>query len=258
MSLSGKRSRKAEEDPLAMSPEMKTRVLSSCETDSTRGSDTPLAMLNRPLGPEFVQRRPGPGGSKLSYLNSSDATYVANLVLGNDRWSTEVLRQQESEPRQEGGKWVVDALCRVRVTVHWATRGGAPTFHEGTGFGGGSRGAKTASEAMEMAIKEAETDAYKRALRMFGEATGNCFYDKNYLVWIEKMRLREGRQDPAKQFAHEQLLRKPCYTPPRSSQQTLSFESQGKNTGKVAGPVRVVPTDDFYDDMFEDDAGLDL
>ncbi|KAM4058828.1 rad52/22 family double-strand break repair protein [Hirsutella rhossiliensis] len=235
---------------------MKTRVLSSPDTHSTTGSDTPLAILNRPLGPEFVQRRAGPGGSKLSYLSSSDATYVANLVLGNDRWSTEVLRQEESEPRQEGGKWVVDAVCRVRVTVHWATRG-APTFHESTGYGGGSKGAKTRGDAVEMAVKEAETDAYKRALCMFGEATGNCFYDKNYLAWIEKMRTREGKHDPSKQFTHEQLLRKSARTLPRGSQQSLSFESQ-KNGVKVAGPLRAVPPDEFYDDVFEDDVGFEL
>lgn len=216
-----------------------------------------MDMLNRPLGPEFVQRRPGPGGSRLSYLNSSDATYVANMVLGNDRWSTEVLRQEESEPRQEGGKWVVDAVCRVRATVHWPTRG-ASTFHEGTGYGGGSKGAKTPGEAVEMAIKEAETDAYKRALRMFGEATGNCFYDKNYLAWIEKVRTQEGKQDPSKQFTRERLLRKQSSAYPRSSQRSLSFEPQ-KSVSKVSGPLQTCELwDELDEDVLEGGEGLEL
>ncbi|OAQ60413.1 transposase [Purpureocillium lilacinum] len=57
-----------------------------------------------------------------------------------------------------------------------------------------------------MAIKEAKTDAFKRALRMFGEALGNCFYDKVYLAWIEKQRSREGKHDPSKHFVPESLL----------------------------------------------------
>lgn len=256
MSFLGKRGRKADDDQAVKPPDKKRRVLSSPDTHSSTGSDTSLVRLNMPLGPEFVKSRAGPGGSRLSYLSSSDATYVANSIFGNDRWSTEVLRQEETEPRQEGGKWVVEALCRVRVSVHWATIG-ATTFHEGTGFGGGSRGAKTRGDALEMAVKEAESDAHKRALRHFGEATGNCFYDKNYVAWIEKIGTREGKHDPSKQFAHEQLLRRPSCSLPRGSQQTLSFESQ-KNGVKVAGPLRAVPPEEFSDDGFGDDVDLGI
>ncbi|OAQ57517.1 rad52/22 family double-strand break repair protein domain-containing protein [Purpureocillium lilacinum] len=196
----------------------------------------------------------------LSYLSSSDAIYVANLVFGNDHWSSEVLRQEEDVPHREGEKWAVNAKCRVRVTVNWPSTGQS-TFHEGTGYGGGSKGAKTPGDALEMAIKEAETDAFKRALRMFGEALGNCFYDKVYLAWIEKQRSREGKHDPSKHFVPESLLRKHAtLTPTCSSQQVLSFEPRKSGNGaKVDGPVRLVPkTEEFDDvdsDMFVDDDG---
>lgn len=259
MSLAVKRNRKVEEDAAVTLPDVKTRVLSTPDTDLSTGGDTPMAILNRPLGPEFVQRRPGPGGSKLSYLSSSDAILVANMVFGNDRWSSEVLRQTESEPRQEAGKWVVDALCRIRVTVHWPTTKKS-TFHEGTGYGGGSRGAKTPSEALEMAIKEAETDAFKRAMRKFGEALGNCFYDKGFLAWIEKQRAREGKYDAAKHFASECLVRKP--TPAtRSTKRTFSFDVPQKVAKPGGQPPQPPPPykkeEDFGDDdLFEDDEGF--
>lgn len=41
--------------------------------------------------------------------------------------------------------------------------------------------------AFEKAKKEAVTDGLKRALKAFGNATGNCLYDKNYLKKIQKI-----------------------------------------------------------------------
>lgn len=41
--------------------------------------------------------------------------------------------------------------------------------------------------AFEKAKKEAVTDALKRALKAFGNATGNCLYDKNYLKKIQRI-----------------------------------------------------------------------
>ncbi len=262
MSFSGKRGRRTDDangdDVVAPPPYVKTRVRSLPDTGSIR-DDMPLGLLNRPLGPEFVKSRKGPGLA-LFYLSSSDAVYVANLVFGNDNWSSEVLRQEEDIPHREGDKWAVNAKCRVRVTVNWPSTGQS-TFHEGTGYGGGSKGAKTAGDALEMAIKEAETDAFKRALRMFGEALGNCFYDKLHLDWIKKQRDREGNEDASKRFTWDNLLRRHgTATPPRSSQQKLSFESRKNGDGaKVGGPVRLVPTKDEFDDvdsdMFVEDDG---
>lgn len=41
--------------------------------------------------------------------------------------------------------------------------------------------------AFEKAKKEAVTDGLKRALKAFGNATGNCLYDKNYLKKIQRI-----------------------------------------------------------------------
>lgn len=42
--------------------------------------------------------------------------------------------------------------------------------------------------ASSQAKKEAVTDALKRALRQFGDALGNCVYNKAYLAEVAKMK----------------------------------------------------------------------
>ncbi|KAM4060289.1 rad52/22 family double-strand break repair protein [Hirsutella rhossiliensis] len=174
-------------------------------------------------------------------------------MFGHDGWSSEVI-EQSCESRTEGNpaKWMTEAVCRVRVTVFWVTSG-APTSHDGTGFGGGDK-RNTRAEAMEKAVKEAETDALKRALRIFGEALGNCLYSKPYLSWIEKVRAREGKQDETKHYTADILVRKPRSGGLPSSQSTLSFPRQGSLPRPGRQSVRALPTNDYYDDeeLFED------
>jgi hypothetical protein len=66
-------------------------------------------------------------------------------------------------------------FARVRVTV-WAKDGARSILREGCGAARGF--AKTVGEAMENAIKAAETDAMKRALVTFGDQFGLVLYDK--------------------------------------------------------------------------------
>jgi DNA recombination protein Rad52 len=46
--------------------------------------------------------------------------------------------------------------------------------------------ARNRGQAFEKAKKEAVTDALKRCLRAFGNAMGNCLYDKTFLRNIQK------------------------------------------------------------------------
>ncbi|KAF4585428.1 rad52/22 family double-strand break repair protein domain-containing protein [Ophiocordyceps camponoti-floridani] len=146
----------------------------------------------------------------------------------------------------------------MHVTVFWATRG-ASTSHDGIGFGGGEK-RNTRAEAMQKAIKEAETDALKRALRLFGEALGNCLYSKPYLTWIEKVRAGEGKQDATKQYTVDSLVRR-VSSVASGSQGSISFPRQ--DSFRSGGQqVRVLSKDDkenVYDDdeLFVDD-GFEL
>ncbi|KJZ69009.1 hypothetical protein HIM_11598 [Hirsutella minnesotensis 3608] len=257
MPFPGKRGRDPEEDKVMNreKPSVKARMSPpSYEEVSELTSDVPLAVLSRPLGPEYVQRRPGPGGVSLSYLSSADAITLANMMFGHDAWSSEVM-EASCDMRTEGSpaKWIAEAVCRLRVKVMWETKK-ATSFHDGTGFGGGEK-RNTRAEAMEKAIKEAETDALKRALRKFGEALGNCLYSKPYLNWIEKVRAREGKQDATKQYTTDSLFRKPSSIP-SSSQRRLGYSSE-ESTRRPGGGgkmMRLLPKDEAFDDedVFED------
>ena len=61
----------------------------------------------------------------------------------------------------------------VRVTLKDGTS------HEDVGYGTAELPKK--GLAIEKAKKEAVSDARKRALRVFGDALGNCLYDKDHL-----------------------------------------------------------------------------
>ena len=119
-----------------------------------RFSDERNAELSKPLDRSHVKQRPGPAGKKLSYVEGYVAIRIANEVFGFDGWSYEV---KHIEP-VDGG---VIAYVRLRV---------GDVFREDVGFGDGN---------VELAYKEAVTDALKRALRTFGDRFGLDLYDKD-------------------------------------------------------------------------------
>jgi DNA repair and recombination protein RAD52 len=163
---------------------------------------------------------------------------LANYFFGHDGWSSEVVHC-ERESGQENGKWVATVVMRVRVTVVWTTT--SSSYHEGTGYGGG-KPQRTKGEALEGAYKEAETDAFKRALKNFGEAVGNCLYDKDYLAYIETVRNREGKFDGKKQFAATEFMRKPLGSAaPRDVVSGMKMETLTQQLREAE------------DDMFDDD-----
>lgn len=175
-------------------------------TKQRRVGDGLTELLQKALGPEFISTRKGAGGKELSYLDGHDSIYLANKLLGNDKWSDDITMDSVNS-RKEGDKWIVDATATVKVTVRWAS--GESTTHGDVGYGGG-KPRQTISEALEGAIKEAVTDARKRALKNFGEPLGNCLYDKRYLAWMAGHKrslggkLKYGEWDPS------ELVRKPC------------------------------------------------
>ena len=81
-------------------------------------------------------------------------------------------------PRSNGREpkpgWGVTYTARVRITVQAGAR--LPLVREGTGAGHGID--VDLRQAHESAIKEAETDAMKRALMTFGNPFGLALYEK--------------------------------------------------------------------------------
>eukprot|EP01096_Ripella_sp_DP13-Kostka_P002416 TRINITY_DN13237_c0_g1_i1.p1 TRINITY_DN13237_c0_g1~~TRINITY_DN13237_c0_g1_i1.p1 ORF type:complete len:372 (-),score=149.09 TRINITY_DN13237_c0_g1_i1:38-1123(-) len=134
-------------------------------------------LLQQRLGKEFVVTRPGAGGTKFTYLESWKAISLANQIFGFNGWSCTIADLNVDYSEEIQGKYHVGVTAIVRVTL----RDG--TSHEDIGFGSGENPKKLG--AIELAKKEAVSDARKRALRLFGDALGNCLYDKDHLKRVK-------------------------------------------------------------------------
>jgi len=138
-----------------------------------------IAALAAPLDRANVKQREQ-SGQKLSYIEGWVVIAEANRIFGFDGWQRETVTlkcvSQLERPvgRQQRPGWGVTYSARVRITV---TAGGlSPIIREGSGAGHGID--VDLGQAHESALKEAETDAMKRALMTFGNPFGLALYDK--------------------------------------------------------------------------------
>jgi len=144
-----------------------------------------IAALQAPLDRKVVKEREQ-AGRKLSYIEAWQAIAEANRIFGFDAWNRETVEMRQlGETRCVQDKYGKDQfrvgyMAKVRIVV-WPPidEGGFSPSHvirEGTGFGSGFD--KDPDQAHESAIKEAESDAMKRALMTFGNPFGLALYDK--------------------------------------------------------------------------------
>ena len=132
-------------------------------------TDEQITQLNAPLNKSAVKQR-SQSGQTLSYIEGWHAIAEANRIFGFGAWSRETLElRQLGEHYVVEGKTRVNYSARVRVTVGSVVR-------DGCGFGQGID--RDPGKAHESALKEAETDAMKRALMTFGNPFGLALYDK--------------------------------------------------------------------------------
>jgi DNA recombination protein Rad52 len=134
--------------------------------------------LAAPLSATHVKTRKQ-GGRQVSYVEGWQAISEANRIFGFDAWSRETVdfrcvseKDREIGDRKDPG-FGVTYTARVRVTV---TAGDDQIIREGCGTGHGID--RDLGQAHESALKEAETDAMKRALMTFGNPFGLALYDK--------------------------------------------------------------------------------
>jgi DNA recombination protein Rad52 len=135
--------------------------------------DKQVAALSGKLSSKHVKSRRDSDGQTLFYVEGWHAIAEANRIFGFDAWdrqtlSTECVWVGAAHQRQHACSYV----ARVRVTVR---AGNAVVCREASGSGHGI--GATPGAAHESAIKEAETDAMKRALITFGNPFGLALYD---------------------------------------------------------------------------------
>lgn len=131
--------------------------------------------LNSMLDRNMVKQR-SQSGRTLFYLEGWHVIAEANRIFGFDNWTRETVdmkcvaeRQRKIGANQKEG-WGVTYIAKVRINVHGIVR-------EGTGSGHGVD--VDLGLAHESAVKEAETDAMKRAFMTFGNPFGLALYDKD-------------------------------------------------------------------------------
>ena len=137
-------------------------------------SDEQKAALTANLDTKHVRSREQ-SGRKLSYIEGWWAIAEANRIFGFENWdrSTYDLTCLHPPVENQNGNTVVSYSAKVRITVR---HDGGEVQRVGCGYGSGI--SKNIGDAHESAIKEAETDAMKRALMTFGNPFGLALYDK--------------------------------------------------------------------------------
>ena len=112
-------------------------------------------------------------GKTLSYIEGWHAIAEANRIFGFGGWSRETLESNCVWQGTKQGRPACSYIARVRISV---VSDGQRIVRDGSGAGQGQ--AACLGDAHEHALKEAETDATKRALVTFGNPFGLALYDR--------------------------------------------------------------------------------
>lgn len=132
-------------------------------------NDDQKAQLAAPLSMAHVKKNQ----RGFDYVESWHAEAEANRIFGYDGWSSVIIevKMVSEKPRKlsSGDGWSVTYTAIVRITAGGQTRDGA---------GAGHGMDKDLGLAHESAIKEAASDAEKRAFKTFGNPFGLALYDK--------------------------------------------------------------------------------
>ena len=123
--------------------------------------------LNQPIDPKVVAFRQQ-GSMQLAYLESWYVINEANRIFGFDGWSSETIQLD----CVQSDEFCVTYIAKVRVTV-------GDVIREGVGAGHGKGERVNLGDKHESAVKEAESDARKRAFMQFGSQLGLSLYDRS-------------------------------------------------------------------------------
>lgn len=124
--------------------------------------------LDEKIPREVISKRKAGGTKTLDYLEGWYVEDRMNKVFGHLNWNSEI-KELTLLPETEYPAY----RCVIRLTV---TRpDGTQVYRDGVGWGSD----KSDNNPHEMAVKEAETDALKRAAKKFGMSMGLALYDKS-------------------------------------------------------------------------------
>ena len=122
--------------------------------------------LNQPIDLKNVAERKTGWDQKVPFVESWKAIDEANRIFGFDSWSSETIQLD----CVQSDDLCVTYIAKVRVTV-------GDVIREGVGAGHGNGEKVNLGDKHESAVKEAESDARKRAFMQFGNQFGLSLYD---------------------------------------------------------------------------------
>lgn len=183
--------------------------------------------LAAPLDRANVQYR-NQSNRSFSYLEGWHVIAEANRIFGFDGWQRETIElkcvcERERNIGRDGRTgWGVTYTAKVRIQV-------GAIIREGSGAGHGIDA--DLGQAHESALKEAETDAMKRALMTFGNPFGLALYDKQQRQVIDTVTQRAETQ----MVATQRVINQPVAT-------SAGLEPLDPNTiTKILANVKVLP-----------------
>ena len=143
-----------------------------------------VELLKEPILAKNVKERDGnqAGTFQLAYVEGWHVIDEANRIFGFDGWTSETIETNLVAEEQK----CISYTAKVRITI-------GDVIREGTGAGHGRFG--SLGEKHESAIKEAETDARKRAFMQFGNQFGLSLYngkDKSWKTNKAKPKINKG------------------------------------------------------------------
>lgn len=170
-------------------------------------NENQIKQLEQGINREHVKQREQSGIS-LSYIEGWRCIDLANEIFGFGNWerrliSCEKVCEYTKENKYKKTNYHVGYTATVELIV-FGEDGTTVTRH-GTGAGSGI--GQDLFDAYEGAIKEAETDAMKRAISTFGNRFGLSLYDKGRVQpeVKEKPKTQEEREADMKKWCNEKL-----------------------------------------------------
>ena len=124
--------------------------------------------LKQPIDLKNVAERKTGWDQKVPFVESWKAIDEANRIFGFDGWSSETIQLD----CVQSDDLCVTYIAKVRVTV-------GDVIREGVGAGHGKGERVNLGDKHESAVKEAESDARKRAFMQFGSQLGLSLYDRS-------------------------------------------------------------------------------
>jgi len=139
-------------------------------------------ILLKGINGERIAQRKGGGGRSLSYLEAWDVKAHMNRIFGFLNWSSDVSIAELAYEENSDGRWNVAYKVILTLKVNGASYTEAAV---------GSSTLPSRGEAHDMAIKTAESDAFKRAAINLGDQFGLSLYNNGSTAPVVKQTLVE-------------------------------------------------------------------